>query len=161
MRCSCCNAETETGKAKCSYCGFPVLVGADDTEMTRKLIQSHKEKKLGKIKIFVKAYQYEENNESIVEKQFDYLHVSDAVSLQLNDIKWLSNSFEEITSDQPLELEIRIVKDDECADKTAIITPDRIIIRSSIGIVLCDGFTVKFVVGRKEDYCYSEPIDLV
>lgn len=161
MRCSCCNAETETGKAKCDCCGFPVLVGSDDTEMTRNLIKSHRDKKIGKIKIFIKTYTYDEQDEEVKIKQTDYLEFADASSLQLNNIVWLSKSFEEMKCDYPFEIEFRIVNDQEQTDKTARIIPDKTISRSNIGIALGDGFTVRFAVGSMEEYCFSEPVALI
>ena len=161
MRCSCCNAIIGTGQAKCTICGFPLLIGGNDNEMSQKLIHNHKSKKIGSISIMIKTYSYEMDEKNILKEEAEYYNLAFASELKLGEIQWMDSEFEPLESARDIELTLQITNNDQTDDKTVLIHPEKIISHSRIGVMLSDGFTIQIAVGSKEEYVLSEALSLI
>lgn len=160
MQCICCKGNVEAGQAICPVCGIPLLAG-NDSEAMQEFIQNYKKKKLEPISIFLKIYHYSCADGKLTDDGEEYIKLADVAELEQGQFLWSSSSYEEIVSDTPFTLTVRIQNGDKQTEKELSITPEKAISHEMIGVVLGDGFTLCIAVGDMENYTLSETIELM
>lgn len=159
MKCNCCKAEFLNGQAKCPICAFPTLM-VDDVDIDE-LIRNYKNNKLKDVAIYIKIYNYSIDNGNLSMDGEEYIKVVEAWKLEHGNVYWMDEAYEDIESANTFTLTVSIGNSMAHRECDVNITPSRNISHSMIGVLLEDGFTIRFIVGTKENYVYSEAISLI
>lgn len=161
MQCNCCRGNIEAGQAKCPVCGFPILIGGDNSDATKAIILKHKKNRLTPVSVSLRIYNYICEDGSVREESTEYVKLSDAVNLEYGKITWSDKTYEDLCSSDPFILTVQIQNGSEKTEHQLRFVPDSDISRSAAGIVLGDGFTVRLAVGSKEHYILSDALSLL
>lgn len=161
MECNCCKAKVDSGFATCSVCGFPVLVGGGNTKEEVELINDYRKRKIGAFSIYLKVYDYTIDNQGTDEKQESYVKLTDVDALEHGAIKWSEYDYQDVETNQTINIQIRISSNDSTVEKIVSLKSDEKICYNSVGIVINAGFSLQIVAGNKLKYIMSEPIKLI
>jgi len=147
----------------CSVCGFPNLKGVDDisSDVLQNMVSEYTDKKLGCIRVELLTYDYTIEKGKVVEQSADYVPICIANKLKLNQIFWSDIVFEEVPSDRPFNVCIRIVSPDNENICTLNAEPEKVISHGRIGFCLDDGFKLLTVVGDDREKAYFESVSLI
>lgn len=166
MKCLVCNQELENGIARCTVCGFPVIPSVQVTPEELQSMQELKEdflrKKLSAVLISVIAYDYIVENREITQVGENRIVIAKGEDLISGNILWCEKDFEKIESKRSVNIKAVIKKCDNSEQRVDIeVNTKEIDNVTNIGIMLDDSLTIKFAVGNKEKYIFSENYKLV
>lgn len=161
MQCSCCRGQVEAGQAKCLTCGFPLLIGGDNSEGMNDIIINHRKNKLLTVSVLLKVYSYICENGSIIESENEYIKLPDIVALEFDKITWSDGIYEDVNSDTPFTLTVQVNNTNGSFENSLSFVPNKEISRSAVGVMLCDGFKLRLAIGDKENYILSNEFNLL
>lgn len=165
MKCLICNQEMESGVARCPVCGFPVIpsvqVTPEELQSMQELREDFLKKKLSGVLIGVTTYDYVVENREIKQIAKNKIVIAKGEDLVPGDILWCESDFEEVEVNRNIRVKAFIKKADESEQVLDIeVNTEELDKVTNIGVILDDGLTIKFALGIKEKYIFSEAYKL-
>ena len=157
IKCLCCNAEIGEEQMSCPVCGLPTLGEAPD-----EYIAELRKERLSGITVDAVVHSYDVEGSSVNELENEYIRLASAEELVYNDVKWFSEEFEPLDTDEPFSVELCITNKDGNKNNVSVeLVPEGTVSRTFMGIILSDGFSIKLAAGNSSSYITSETVSLV
>lgn len=166
MKCFACQAEVETGRARCSICGFPVIQSVDgntdEVEEIRKMGVEYVKKRLSGIRTGIVAYSYVMEQDELKQDKTQMIEVALGEALAGGQIVWCPMDFARVDSDTPAKLTIFVESGDHSVRTCELsIQLPEFSGFAHIGAVLAEGLNARMVYGNAQTYALSDKFSLL